>query len=465
MKNFSNEQEAIIEHVGNGLVTACAGSGKTYTAKGYASRRENGLYFVYNKKIADETKKAITNCKVTTGHALAFNYLGINYTQIGELSNAIIESYFENSVALGYNQKLINRIVKNSIDNFTKVNDSEEDFFEKNDLYNCCDDFKNLLSDMRLKKVKMLPDFYLKMFSEKLTKEKINLGYDYIIVDEAQDLNSPLIKIVESQPCTKIYLGDSMQSIYSFNKCVNAFEILDYPILPLSNSYRYNSNVANLANQCAGYSKLLNPDFKLIMSKGLGKKVDKTYCHIFNTNFGVYNKIMDLKGQCNVNGTYDWKKTIQDMWDLSNLGKKNSISSPFFKIFDSQENFKAWMVNSENYEYAGALLFVQEHGRNGLMSFAKYIEVIKKYKGNVTVSNTHKAKGLEWGHVELGNDFTNILSFTNKNSLDELISKNKSPQEEINKIYVAITRGQETVILPDNLKEAFMPTKLTNCFN
>ncbi|WP_223209227.1 UvrD-helicase domain-containing protein, partial [Campylobacter coli] len=48
-----------------------------------------------------------------------------------------------------------------------------------------------------------------------LTKPK--LEYDFILVDEAQDINACIIDIVLNQKqAKKVFIGDTFQSIYKF---------------------------------------------------------------------------------------------------------------------------------------------------------------------------------------------------------------------------------------------------------
>ncbi|WIA16900.1 hypothetical protein OEZ85_013827 [Tetradesmus obliquus] len=48
--------------------------------------------------------------------------------------------------------------------------------------------------------------------------------WSVIVVDEAQDYNDCMQQLIMSQRCTKIYVGDSYQHIYSFNNCNDALK-------------------------------------------------------------------------------------------------------------------------------------------------------------------------------------------------------------------------------------------------
>jgi superfamily I DNA/RNA helicase len=71
----------------------------------------------------------------------------------------------------------------------------------------------------------------------------------------------------------------------------------------------------------------------------------------------------------------------------------------------------------------------------------------------ISLSTTHKAKGLEFLNVKLANDF---FSLFDKN--DKLINKNYIKQEEINIYYVAMTRAIYKLELNTELKKFFKET-------
>ena len=72
------------------------------------------------------------------------------------------------------------------------------------------------------------------------------MGYDLILVDEAQDISDVMIGVVESQDCRRIYVGDSFQQIYSFRFATNALNKIDLPAYDLSKSFRFGDNFAKV---------------------------------------------------------------------------------------------------------------------------------------------------------------------------------------------------------------------------
>ena len=55
---------------------------------------------------------------------------------------------------------------------------------------------------------------YLKLYQ--LRKPKLDIDYDVILLDEAQDTNPAIQDIVMRQKCARVVVGDRHQAIYSF---------------------------------------------------------------------------------------------------------------------------------------------------------------------------------------------------------------------------------------------------------
>ena len=58
-------------------------------------------------------------------------------------------------------------------------------------------------------------------------KEILNNMYDAVFIDEAQDFDKLMLKILLNDTyITKIFVGDTKQAIYEWRGCINAFELL-----------------------------------------------------------------------------------------------------------------------------------------------------------------------------------------------------------------------------------------------
>src|SRR3546814_11312336 len=72
---------------------------------------------------------------------------------------------------------------------------------------------------------------------------KIADQFDYLIVDEAQDLNPILIGIVEKSGLPAVIVGDNWQSIYGFRGAEDAMSYFDGDVYSLSQSFRFGPKI------------------------------------------------------------------------------------------------------------------------------------------------------------------------------------------------------------------------------
>ena len=94
---------------------------------------------------------------------------------------------------------------------------------------------------------------YLKMYQ--LSKPRLDLVYDVVMLDEAQDAAPVMADIVMQQPCAKILVGDPHQEIYSFMGAKNAMAAVAAAVprsriveRSLARSFRFGYEIASVAN-------------------------------------------------------------------------------------------------------------------------------------------------------------------------------------------------------------------------
>ena len=87
-------------------------------------------------------------------------------------------------------------------------------------------------------------DGYLKLWA--LSKPQART--DYVMVDEAQDLNPVLLGVLEGLECPIVYVGDPYQQIYEWRGAVNAMEkVASRNSVLLSQSFRFGAEIAEAA--------------------------------------------------------------------------------------------------------------------------------------------------------------------------------------------------------------------------
>jgi len=112
-------------------------------------------------------------------------------------------------------------------------------------------------------------------------------------------------------------------------------------------------------------------------------------------------------------------------------------------------------------ELGAAVKFVEKHGFQTLA----VLDLIISRSGDpgcavASFSTAHRAKGLEWDHVTVLDDFPKIGSEMERDENGELLLPDK---QELNLLYVAVTRGRKWVDLNQDILE-FVETEFARHF-
>ena len=258
--NLTEEQKEIVESQSQiTLVNAYAGTGKTSTLVEYCKKRAESkiLYLAYNSSMAKEaTKKfsSLENVNCVTIHSLALRSLKEKiHPYRSRLSNSSLTpkdlfAYFEGNKYQGIFANMLMKLFRKFINSNMTIEEA---------LASCNSDEKqisfllpklwsDILTDDDLP---FEHDFYLKMYQ--LDSPDLS-EYEYILVDEAQDLNPVMFDIVSTQKSKQVYIGDTYQKIYGFRECINALDMLkdhkDARIFYLTRTFRCPNYIVDRAN-------------------------------------------------------------------------------------------------------------------------------------------------------------------------------------------------------------------------
>lgn len=120
------------------------------------------------------------------------------------------------------------------------------------------------------------------------------LGYEYILLDEAQDTNPVVLGVLGDQLAQIVYVGDRHQQIYEWRGAVNAMEkIATREEAYLTQSFRFGEAIAEAASlvlQTLGETKLVrgNPSVASVIGpNGRPKAV------LARTNATVILEVLD----------------------------------------------------------------------------------------------------------------------------------------------------------------------------
>lgn len=418
---ITEEQKEIIFSTENSVsVISAAGSGKTTTLVEYAKENfeRNILCVMFNKDLREKTRRRMpVNCEVHTINSLAFKYSKYKKSFI-----------MENITVL----EIMDMLKINDIDNAFRILNDYISFTNSGEVSWSGPGY-DIYNMLKTKKYKIDHAFILKEFS--LSAELLNLTYDIIMVDEAQDTNPVMLFIINMLKHKKeIFVGDPKQSIYDFRNNVSIFNVKQSDItFSLSKSFRFGPEIAEYVNDIN--KKMYGVDNSMIIQGNdqINSKITDNNSFGFNsayisrTNAHLFEKAIEysLLDFC-IAIPFDWielKESLYNMLYLK-LGMRNKITNKIFLKYKNYELFKRSIKFGFNVELSYLTSIIDKYG----ISIIEYINILENSISSpkfadISLITTHKAKGMEFLYTELGTDF-------------KLVNN-----EEKNLIYVAATRA------------------------
>lgn len=493
---LTKEQYNIINSTGNIKINAVAGSGKTTTVIEYAKARPKTskiLYLAFNKSVKLEASKKfadrdLTNVKVETAHSLAYRHIvftnhykvrhqGYKTHEIAELlglegngekhaeyiiANHINKfiSYFCNSEKarvqdLNYLEIVSDPKAKTFVSTFY-------DYIEKQT--------RMFLSKMDKGEIEITHDFYLKKFQ----LSNPNLNYDYILFDEGQDASAAMLDVFFKQKATKVIVGDSYQQIYGWRFAINSLEKADFKTFNLSTSFRFSQEIANLAMEVLKWKKHIEVEVPFqINGKGSAGKI-KSKAVVARTNLGLLlkaieyvtekKKVKNIYFEGNIS-SYTYADEGASLYDVLNLHNKKHrlIRDKLIKEMKDIEELEEYIDKTEDVQLGMMVEIVKEYGNQipGIIKAIKekHIDNDDKENAEMIFSTVHRCKGMEYDAIQIANDFIS------EGKLEKLVTDIKKDDlnfgklnEEINLLYVAITRAKSSLHIPKTLMPFDFPT-------
>ena len=484
--NYTEEQKEIIHYDGDILVEALSGTGKTTTIKEFIKTRNPEsriLYLAFNKSVQKEAELKFEDIDnvyihVKTVHALAYKEIIIKKGyELGELNiEDVMMKYnisYELAVHIVNYVTLYSRVSEIKVNNVnyksTIGNSIALQLYEENE-----DKIvlitRMIIKDMYNKAIPVNHDYYLKLYY--MSKPRLDKIYDYICLDEAQDSSDITIEIFKDQKCKKVMVGDKHQQIYSWRNAINAMDKVNFKKFKLTESFRFNKNIAEKANQVISWKEKILfdktvKDFNIIGS-GNTKEI-KTYGVIGRTNLSIIKYAIE-----NVIINKNYKKiyfeggftgySVTSMYtpikDIENIhkGRYNKIKTSYLKDIKSIGELENFISKTEDIYMKQVLELYITYGAYEFINYVndlKKICIDDKYKSDLILTTVHKSKGMEYDKVLLLDDFKDVLDFYDilKKS-DNKYKTRMLINEEINLLYVALTRAKVELILPENIEKA-----------
>ncbi|GAB4093500.1 DEAD/DEAH box helicase [Flaviaesturariibacter terrae] len=481
------EQNAILAASGHLKINAVAGSGKTTTLIQYAASRPAGsriLYLAFNRTVRNEAAArfaalGLTNVRVETAHSLAYRHVvtrsgyrvrasGYNTREIAGLLGLQLSGEKHGAYILANHvAKFVAHFCNSAeekvtdIDYTACVQDEKAQAFVRSHYASIEKGTRLLLSKMDKGEIECTHDFYLKKFQ----LQRPQLPFDYILFDEGQDASPAMLDVFLQQPATKLIVGDAHQQIYSWRGAVNALEAVPFAAYGLTASFRFGPDIARLAVQVLSWKGYFG-DIPLIDIKGNGKpKGEGGAATIARSNLGLLlaairfitdnRSVEHIYFEGNIN-SYTYAEEGASLYDVLYLynGQPDKVRDPLLRELGSLEGLEEYIEKTEEAGLATLLEIVREYG-NEIFDLlralkARHVGDTERHKAGMIFSTVHRAKGMEYDTVHVAADFVTEAKLERLASKKEPLNRVRT-FEEINLLYVALTRARKELHIPESL--------------
>lgn len=450
------EQQAALDAFATGkdmVIEAGAGTGKTSTLRLLAESTDaNGIYVVYNKAAQTDAAASFPkNVQVRTAHSLAFG--AVKNGPMGGLMNRLngpripsrqcvsllgIPAGFQADEEHFIPDWIIARSALDAIGRFCNSADDEitEYHVPKIDGLEDQRSYKQYVLPFALRawgdimslagKLQFKHDHYLKIWA----LSHPTLRCDFVMLDEAQDANPVIARVVEEQKMQKVMVGDRCQAIYAWRGAVDAMtEFKVEHRLVLSQSFRFGPAVADQANKFLAFldAPLRLSGFEQISSTL--KDISDPDAILCRTNAAVIEYAMaaqsDGKRVAIVGGTHEIEEFAKAAQDLI---QGQSVSHRDLVAFKTWNEVVTYAKSEEGRDLRVMVNLIENYGVHGILAVCE--ASVNESDADLIVTTAHKSKGREWDRVKIANDF---------NAPEE---GQEPSRPEMMLAYVAVTRAK-----------------------
>jgi len=460
-------------------VKAFAGAAKTSTQELYARTHpgERILYIAFSKAVQREGEARFpgnTTCKTT--HSLAFSMAvrmfggkgrnGVKrdvLAKIGDIRPSEIAKALSVSVMQAYlAQRTLTAWFATTDLTITEEHIPPEllpKIVDFNSVVSLAREILRRMNDPDDLVFKLPHDGYLKAFC--LFADPLK-GFDTVLLDEAQDTSPVTLHYLLKQDVKLVLVGDPHQSIFGFRGAIDAMDRVESDAtLYLTHSFRFGDGIAEIANMMLGR---LKREEKLLVGAGEPKEtrfwVDRSrpFAVVSRTNAAIFEEAVSLRRDPRpfhfVGGpaSLRFDKIVDAHWLWRN--ELARVRDPYLRSFGDFGELRQLADDTEDAELRMLTKVVLKYGPQ-VPALIEEIEAkhrntlpeggLKAFDG-ITFCTAHKSKGLEFRQVALTDDFP-LMFDKEKNA----VGPGDLADEDVNLLYVAVTRAKEAIALPDSL--------------
>jgi hypothetical protein len=427
----------------SGATQAGAGSGKTSTCVACAETTTlMGTFTAFNKGIVmDAAAKLPKNVKARTVHSLAFGQVGKHYShrmdegkrqsgsamarQLGLRTPFVCQVGEETRVIQPKQQaSYVMKAVKNfcqsadkhpSVKHFSLVagidlpTDDGERTYANNDalaahlsdaLEAAWEDIQDTSGTLRFEHY-----HYVKMWELGVRGKPVIPG-EFVMVDEAQDMNPVMLSAILQQDKQTLFVGDSQQAINEWMGAIDAMaQVPAERTRYLTNSFRFGPEIAAVAN--AILASIEGAELRLT-GKGKPGTVGPTEtpdCILTRTNAGA---IIAMLGELEAGRTPylvgGGTQIVEFAQGAKDLMEGRRTEHPELAIFASWGEVLRYVESDIlGDELKPMVKLIEDHGVDTIIKVAG--NETAEEDADVVVSTAHKSKGREWDSVQLAGDF------------------------------------------------------------
>lgn len=433
--DYTDEQLAVIQYtpvVGEIIkVNAFAGTGKSSTLLGFAEAHRSAkiLYIVFNRANREEAEKRFpANVACKTSHSLAWRDHGSTFQKAQKLISTDWRAYYVKRT-LEIQHDWIAPFVIDTLKAFVSSDDDVilhthiplvrlrsfchvsriKDNFEQSIFELACRMW-GIVIDIDDARFGATHDVYLKLWQ--LSKPR--LRYDYILLDEAQDTTDCVLSVLMKQlgHAALILVGDTHQAIYGWRGATNAMaKVPARTSTVLTRSFRFNNRIANLA--ALFIDKMKCEQHTIIGTGDAGKLAENaSRCFISRTNYQLFEQAIQTEGYLYFVGglkSYPYDSVMDIYWFIR--GQRDKVKDGFINEFQSIEEIEQYAEEAQDLDLLFRLMFASKYGHNlpPLLRDIAQRETHDVSRAHIILSNTHRAKGMEWDVVEMAQDYSNIF--------------------------------------------------------